>query len=209
MICQSTAYCIVLVTNNQPIRKGKCHPTLFYLLLSWFLNAKETPLLLLTSLTSPLTLSLILCKHHRQHKNKAKNGKQCLWNETGIVTLLSRPFGQGTGSEKILKSKSLDRGGVHWAKLGTQSLPDWRLLSHLRSFVSLFLLPHANLTEVWGKVVEKSCFWPGLSATFQTSFAIFRSIPGPSEAEEFLQIASTRILDSVATFLIWHKEGIS
>ena len=67
-------YCI----GNQPIRKAKCHPTISYLLLSWFLNAKETPLLLLTSLTSPLTLSLILCKHHRQHKNKAKNGKQCL-----------------------------------------------------------------------------------------------------------------------------------
>ena len=207
MICQSTAYCIVLVTNNQPIRKAKCHPTLFYLLLSWFLNAKETPLLLLTSLTSPLTLSLILCKHHRQHKNKAKNGKQCLWNETGIVTLLSRPFGQGTGSEKILKSKPLGRGGVHWAKLGTQSLPDWRLLSHLRSFASLFLLPHANLTWWWkGVVFDPACRPP---STFQTSFAIFRSIPGPSKAEEFLQIAATRILDSVATFLIWHKEGIS
>lgn len=204
MICQSTAYCIVLVTNNQPIRKAKCHPTISYLLLSWFLNAKETPLLLLTSLTSPLTFSLILCKHHRQHKNKVKNGKQCLWNETGIVTLLSRPFGQGTGSEKILKSKSLGRGGVHWAKLGTQSLPGYyRIYEALQVY---FYSHMPTWPKCGGMVVEKSCFWPGLSATFQTSFAIFRSIPGPSEAEEFLQIASTRILDSVATFLIFHKE---
>ena len=178
MICQSTAYCIVLVTNNQPIRKGKCHPTLFYLLLSWFLNAKETPLLLLTSLTSPLTFSLILCKHHRQHKNKVKNGKQCLWNETGIVTLLSRPFGQGTGSEKILKSKSLDRGGVHWAKLGTQSLPGYyRIFEGLQIYFYSHMPTWPKCGGRWWKrvVFDPACRPPSrLPSPFSAPF------PGPA-----------------------------